>query len=306
MLSNTVLLAGLALFTLASCSRSSPAPVEQLYTGKDYRDYQPNSLKNTARYTVKKGETLYTIAFRANLNVADLARINQLQEPYTIYPGQQLKLVDNVLQSQPTTSVAKTKTKTKRNKENSSSAEKNITVAVDKAPNKAYVQTKEPKKSVKKQSDQKNKSSAPKNIKAGRVASQAKPATMRDSKDIEWQWPVKGSVIADFSLAEPGNKGLDFAGRLGDPVAAAAGGKVVYVGNALRGFGRLIILKHNDDFITAYAHNHRVLVAEQQWVEAGQMIAEMGDSGTQRVKLHFEVRFRGKSVNPRHYLPKSR
>ena len=126
------------------------------------------------------------------------------------------------------------------------------------------------------------------------------------NKDIQWRWPVTGAVIEDFSLSERGNKGLDFAGNRGDPVRAAAAGKVVYVGSALRCFGQLIILKHNDDFITAYAHNDKILVQEQDWVDVGETIAEMGDSGTQRVKLHFEVRYRGKSVNPRHYLPKSR
>ena len=96
---------------------------------------------------------------------------------------------------------------------------------------------------------------------------------------------------------------MDFAGQKGDAVHAAAAGKVVYVGSGLRGYGNLIILKHNDDFITAYAHNEKILVTEQQWVDVGQPIAEMGDSGTTRVMLHFEVRYRGKSVNPRHYLP---
>lgn len=300
--SNRLLLIGLTLLILVGCSRSTPAPVEELYTGKDYRDYQPNSLKNASRYTVKKGETLYTIAFRANLNVADLARINQLQEPYTIYPGQQLRLVDNVLQSQPTTSVVNTK----KNKNIASSSAKDLNTTVDKSAKNAYRQTEETEKTVAKQPTNKPKPRLAKNTKAQPTAAKAKSKSMRDSKDIAWQWPVKGEVIADFSLAEPGNKGLDFSGKLGDPVAAAAAGKVVYVGNALRGFGQLVILKHNDDFITAYGHNHRVLVAEQQWVEAGQVIAEMGDSGTQRVKLHFEVRFRGKSVNPRHYLPNSR
>lgn len=111
-------------------------------------------------------------------------------------------------------------------------------------------------------------------------------------------------MIRDFSTAAAGNKGLDFAGTKGDPVYAAAAGKVVYAGNALKGYGNLIILKHNDDYITAYAHNDKLLIKEQQWVSAGDVIAEMGNTEAERVKLHFEVRFRGKSVNPRHYLPR--
>ncbi|PTB88066.1 peptidase M23, partial [Pseudidiomarina aestuarii] len=124
------------------------------------------------------------------------------------------------------------------------------------------------------------------------------------SKDIVWRWPASGSVIREFSTTEAGNKGLDFGGAKGDSVLAAAAGKVVYAGNALKGYGNLIILKHNDDYITAYAHNSELLVKEQQWVQEGDEIAKMGDTDAESVKLHFEVRFRGKSVNPRHYLPR--
>ena len=131
-------------------------------------------------------------------------------------------------------------------------------------------------------------------------------AAMPSNAELAWQWPSTGKVIEHFSLKDRGNKGLDFAGDRGDPVKAAAAGKVVYVGSALRGFGNLIILKHNDDYITAYAHNEDILVKEKEWVDMGETIARMGDSGAKQVKLHFEVRFRGKSVNPEHYLPSSR
>jgi lipoprotein NlpD len=118
-----------------------------------------------------------------------------------------------------------------------------------------------------------------------------------------WLWPTTENVSRGFSAKEQGNKGLDFSGKLGLPILAAADGKIVYTGNALRGFGKLVIIKHTDAYLTAYAHNDNMSVKEQQWVTAGQKIATMGSSGTDKVKLHFEVRYKGKSVNPLRYLP---
>jgi lipoprotein NlpD len=117
-------------------------------------------------------------------------------------------------------------------------------------------------------------------------------------------WPARGKLISKFSTKKQGNKGIDIAGVRGDSVKAAADGKVVYAGDVLRGYGRLIIIKHNDDYLSAYAHNELILVKEQQTVKAGQNIAKMGDTEAKRVMLHFEVRFRGKSVNPQKYLPR--
>ena len=115
-------------------------------------------------------------------------------------------------------------------------------------------------------------------------------------------WPVAGKVVAPFS--ESGNKGLDFAGRAGDPVFAAGEGKVVYAGAGLRGYGELVIVKHNAVFLSAYAHNRKILVKEGQQVTRGQKIAEMGSTDTDSVKLHFEIRKQGKPVDPAPYLPK--
>ncbi len=106
-------------------------------------------------------------------------------------------------------------------------------------------------------------------------------------------------------MREEGNKGIDIAGKRGSPIVAAADGKVVYTGDALKGYGKLVIIKHSDSYLSAYAHNDAILVKEQQWVRAGQKIAQMGNSGSQRVKLHFEIRYKGKSVNPLRHLPTS-
>lgn len=121
---------------------------------------------------------------------------------------------------------------------------------------------------------------------------------------LTWKWPTKGRIISGFSNSESGNKGLDIAGSLGQDVVAAADGKVVYAGNALRGYGNLIIIKHNNDYLSAYAHNDNLVVSERQDVKQGQKIASMGSTGTDSVRLHFEVRYKGKSVNPLRYLPK--
>ncbi len=121
------------------------------------------------------------------------------------------------------------------------------------------------------------------------------------SDEIAWIWPTSGAVLAGFD--ELKNKGLDIAGKAGDPVLAAADGRVVYVGAGLRGYGNLIILKHNNTYLTAYAHNQTLLIKEDQSVRKGQKIAEMGSSDADRVKLHFEVRKQGKPVDPANYLP---
>ncbi|MFD1580599.1 peptidoglycan DD-metalloendopeptidase family protein, partial [Ramlibacter ginsenosidimutans] len=129
------------------------------------------------------------------------------------------------------------------------------------------------------------------------------PASTGPDDDIAWGWPTvgAGTVLAGFD--EQKNKGLDIGGRAGDPVLAAADGRVVYAGAGLRGYGNLIILKHNNTYLTAYAHNQSLLVKEDQAVRKGQKIAEMGSTDTDRVKLHFEIRRQGKPVDPTRYLP---
>lgn len=128
-------------------------------------------------------------------------------------------------------------------------------------------------------------------------------STSTSSPISTWRWPTDGKVIENFSGAEGGNKGIDIAGSKGQAIVATADGRVVYAGNALRGYGNLIIIKHNDDYLSAYAHNDTMLVREQQEVKAGQKIATMGSTGTSSTRLHFEIRYKGKSVNPLQYLP---
>ncbi|WP_281814574.1 peptidoglycan DD-metalloendopeptidase family protein [Limnohabitans sp. MORI2] len=129
-------------------------------------------------------------------------------------------------------------------------------------------------------------------------AANAAPAGAEDT--ISFQWPARGNLISGFD--ESKNKGLDIGGKVGDPVMAAADGRVVYAGAGLRGYGNLIILKHNNTYLTAYAHNQTLLVKEDQVIKRGQKIAEMGNSDADQVKLHFEIRRQGKPVDPAKYL----
>ncbi|WP_241967937.1 peptidoglycan DD-metalloendopeptidase family protein [Pseudidiomarina marina] len=267
------------ILVLSGCAqRTEPAPVTRLYKGKTIHDFEPASLTSPS-YTVEQGDTLYSIAFRANEDVRTLAQWNNIPAPYTIVPGQKLRLTATASATTPT-----------------------------RPANTSQTIASTPKKEYREQQSKQNKSK-PLTTKQQSVASRPLPPQKTEpalpaSKDIVWQWPNSGRVLKEFSTAETGSKGLDIAGNRNDPIYAAAAGKVVYAGNALKGYGQLIILKHNDDYITAYAHNQKLLVKEQQWVNKGDEIAAMGDTDAERVKLHFQVRFRGKSVNPRHYLPR--
>ena len=135
-----------------------------------------------------------------------------------------------------------------------------------------------------------------------RTTAPASAAESEDEDKLDWVWPAKGKVTVGFS--ETANlKGIDIAGAAGEPVIASAAGKVVYVGNGLRGYGKLVIVKHNKTWLSAYAHNREILVKEGQQVTRGQKIAEMGNTDADQVKLHFEIRRLGKPVDPARYLP---
>jgi len=137
------------------------------------------------------------------------------------------------------------------------------------------------------------------------VAQKSSSASSKKSQGskIEWRWPVAGNVIKSFSLSGDINKGVDLAGRLGESVMAAADGVVVYAGGGLRGYGKLVIVKHSDGYLSAYGHNRSIRVKEGQKIKGGQVVAEIGSSGTDREMLHFEIRRDGKPVDPLIYLP---
>ena len=245
---------------------ASPAPVAK----------PPQGIENAGKpgyYTVRSGDTLIRIGLDNGQSSRDLARWNNLDNPNRIEVGQVLRVAPPagaaaVAKAVPQSSVSSAP----------APALAPLPPAADKpAPQAAAA------------------ASAP-----AMPASAAAPAVAPED-DIAWIWPTSGPVLAGFD--EVKNKGLDIGGAAGDPVWAAADGRVVYVGAGLRGYGNLIILKHNNTYLTAYAHNQTLLIKEDQTVRKGQKIAEMGSSDADRVKLHFEVRRQGKPVDPSKYLP---
>jgi lipoprotein NlpD len=261
----------LSLTLIVSCaSRKQPAPVVEIYQGKTFRDFEAESFAGH-NYTVLKGDTLFSIAWFSGNDYQDLANTNKIAPPYNIYPGQIISLKRRIPPSHTTDNANRGQTsKIKSNQ------------AVDPPSKQAYGKSEE---IVKKDSTESSFGEFPNQV-------------------SNWLWPTSNAVSRKFSAKEEGNKGLDFAGNIGSPILAAADGKVVYTGNALRGFGNLVIIKHSDAYLTAYAHNDQILVKEQEWIKAGQQIATMGKSGTDQVKLHFEVRYKGKSIDPLKFLPK--
>lgn len=264
------------MFLLTGCAgRSSPAPVTTLELRKQQLQQQQKTPLTQSSYVVQRGDTLYSIAFRAGQDFRTLAARNSIRAPYTIFPGQVIQLqVQNV----PAASSVNAPLVGRKTTE---SETRNPPKPIAEKQQKSYGQVSS--------TSQTRVTPQPSAVNTGRVS---------------WQWPVRGSILARFSTAEHASKGIAIGGREGARINAAAAGQVVYAGNALRGYGNLIIIKHNDDYLSAYAHNKRILVKERQEVAAGQQIAEMGDTDAASTRLHFEIRFRGQSVDPLRYLPR--
>lgn len=229
-------------------------------------------------YTVKPGDTLLRVSLEHGQNWRDLVRWNNLENPNLLEVGQVLRVVPPAAEA----------------------------VTARAVPNAGRVDTRpldaRPAASA-------PASSASATVPAATPALPPPPPPVADSavaareggEEIVWMWPASGAVIAGFD--EGRNKGLTIAGKAGDPVVAASDGRVVYAGSSLRGYGNLVIVKHSDLFLTAYAHNQVLLVKDDQVVRRGQKIAEMGSTDAERVQLHFEIRRQGKPVDPAKLLP---
>ena len=265
---------------LAGCAQVNKAPVEDRggkRTSSSSSSSQPAvdpatlpGAENAGKpgyYTVKPGDTLIRIGLEHGQSWKDIARWSQLENPNVIEVGQVVRVVP------PNTSMASTATSGSESSGGRTVAP--VVVGGDAGE------------------------SAGANSTA--TAEAPKASSTAASSNLGFIWPASGSVLAGFDEAR--NKGVDIGGKAGDAVVAAADGRVVYAGAGLRGYGNLIILKHNDTYLTAYAHNQKLLVKEDQNVKKGQKIAEMGSSDADRVKLHFEVRRQGKPVDPVRYLP---
>ena len=267
-----VLLSGLVLGALLSACASPPSGgvkvVDRNYGGASQAPQRQPVL--SGQYQVQRGDTLYSIAFRFGWDWKALAARNGIAAPYLIRVGQVIRFDGKSAGRSPMVATAP------------------VVVAPPSRPS-APISA----------SSTQSKPSAPVKATSGVTAL---PPTQRSASG--WLWPSSGTVIGRFSSNGSLNKGIDIAGELGQPVLAASDGSVVYAGSGLRGYGELVIIKHSDTYVSAYGHNRRLLVQEGQKVKAGQRIAEMGSTGTDRVKLHFEVRRQGKPVDPLQYLPK--
>jgi lipoprotein NlpD len=235
-------------------------------------------------YTVKAGDTLIRVGLESGQNWRDIQRWNQLDNPDLIEVGQVLRVVPP---GQDPTQVATRPVVTPRIEPRPIDAKP--------APVPAAVPSTSSGVAVGAASAA---GAAP--VAASAPAPAASPAREGDD-NVNWMWPAQGTVVSSFE--DTRSKGVAIGGKLGDPVYAAADGRVVYAGSGLRGYGNLVIIKHNETLLTAYAHNQALLVREDQVVRRGQKIAEMGSSDTDRVKLHFEVRRRGKPIDPTKVLP---
>jgi lipoprotein NlpD len=292
------LVMGFVCLLTLGCSFQSerPAPVASVTTPVKTA-YNKGALK-LGFYHVKQGDTLYSIAWASDNDFIDLANNNKLKKPYTIFPGQKLnlELTSNVTNSAVAKATSKNSHKVvvANTKNNSKHEVKPVYVAKSTPINTS-------KKSLDPQPKQAYSVTTNQQVVNGVIH---KPKLELPTTVTRWQWPVKGKLIGTFSAKEQGSKGIKIAGNRGDIIKAAADGRVVYAGSALRGYGNLVIVKHSDDYLSAYAHADSILVKEKQFVSIGQTLAKMGNTGTDRVMLHFEIRQHGKSVNPLKYLPK--
>ena len=299
-----------ALALLSACSSTPLAPVVDRTVPPPVKTATPSETAQVARderglYTVKKGDTLIRIALEFGQNYRDLVTWNNLANPNDIK-------VDQVLRVLPPEAGASTGVQTSA-------------VAMPQAENRvpppapAVPRKNGPKGEKRPYSDsalaelQKPEGAAVKPEKGDKpevpvapppavaTIAPALPAPAAEEEKLSWIWPADGKVVASFD--EGKNKGIDIAGKAGQQVLAASAGKVMYAGSGIRGYGNLVIVKHSNSLLSAYAHNRTILVKEGQSVSKGQMIAEMGDSDTDSVKLHFEIRQQGKPVDPSKFLP---
>ncbi|MDR1995575.1 peptidoglycan DD-metalloendopeptidase family protein [Azonexus sp.] len=286
--------------TLAGCFSQQPAPAVDRSSTAQART-QPSG---PGYYTVKRGDTLYRIAMEHGQDYRDIAAWNNITNPATINEGQILRVIPPAATADSGEAVV-APIGVGGGVEARSLDAPSAAAGPDGGPKREPRVGKEPYSDeayarLNRPADTSPRPAEPRVEAKPEPAAPPAPASGPD--DVPWIWPSAGKVVAPFSDA--GNKGLDFAGKAGDPVIAAGDGKVVYAGSGLRGYGELVIIKHNATFLSAYAHNRKILVKEGQQVARGQKIAEMGNTDADTVKLHFEIRKQGKPVDPAQYLPK--
>lgn len=337
-----VLSISLLSFALGACSTNPAPVIDRLPSAKSSPSKSANVNKPSTKaamgkitgdwrpdtYLVKKGDTLFSIGLEHGYDYKDIAQANDIKAPYTIKIGQTLKF--SALKEKPVAAEPKSPhenpdgvTTYPMGNEQASTAtnttpvdQQIVTLTEPKAIREPYSEDayKKPLPAVKPSNEKSAAITKP--IVASttgntKTANDTKPETKPDTKpetkpnaesndSYDWLWPTKGKVVANFNDA--GNKGMDIAGSMGQAINATASGKVIYSGSDLRGYGKLVIIKHNATYLSVYAHNSQILVKEGQQVSRGQKIAEMGNTDSNTVKLHFEIRQQGKSVDPSKFL----
>ncbi len=278
---------------LAACGTTRSVVVQRSDQSRS-STYAPSSRaqvqSHASSYRVAKGDTLYSIAFRHGVDFRDVARWNGIAAPYTIWPGQPLVL------RAPTSSRASARSLVRE------TPPPRAPFPSGRAPARSPVLPIAPPPSHA-VADVVPVAGVPASVPVPPAAAPTPaPGGTRSAGGVSWRWPADGRLIKGFQSGDA-IPGIEIAGAAGSPVRAAGDGVVVYSGNGLVGYGELIIVKHNDDFLSAYGHNRKRLVKEGQRVSAGQQIAEMGATGASRDELQFQIRRNGNPVNPLDYLP---
>jgi lipoprotein NlpD len=261
---------------LTACGARYPAPVEDRRTAPPRTATPTQRLPAPPIYEVRRGDTLYSLAFRFGLDWREVARWNRIDAPYTIRPGQELRL------SEPPGAQVEVRQRPQPSARSVPSA--STTAPPDQSPPAA---TEQP---------------APQRAPAPASSAPARDEATRNVASISWRWPADGRVVRSFDPSAT-RRGIGISGQTGQAVVAAADGEVVYSGTALIGYGELIIIKHSGTMLSAYGHNRRRLVDEGVRVRGGQVIAEMGMNERDEVLLHFEIRRNGQAEDPLRFLP---
>jgi lipoprotein NlpD len=316
------LLSTIFCLLIASCSVTQPpVPVVDRAPGAPKSASKPGaaSAETAKLYTVQKGDTLYGIALNHGLAYKDLAEWNNIDNPNAINTGQQLSLSPPPQAAQPSLFsvyepapppvaepvIPRAATETKAATESREKFDVNADKLKTEPKAFKLPYSEQTLAQLKGSADTPQVLTAKADAAAERVAKvdiepQLQTAEVNPDERVDWIWPTQGKVLEGFSES---SKGVDIAGKPGQAVLASAPGKVVYSGSGLRGYGNLIIIKHNDTYLSAYAHNSKLLMKEGQTVTRGQKIAEMGNTDASQIKLHFEIRKHGKPVDPLQHLP---
>jgi len=289
---------------LLACSPRRPAKVDEI-NNKPHRTQtksnqrHPQRLLQNKTHRVVKGDSLYSIGFRYQVDYKKLAAINNIKPPYRIYPNQIIKLKGSTQvhnKKQITSPKSNTSVKVKP-----LVTQPTITAQPDtnKPNNKTTAQS-----NTSTQAKQQTSNTAVKKTVKKPAQTTNKPIVIKTptNKDLNWLWPTKGKIRTTFLASNPARKGISIGGTEGQPVKATEAGVVVYSGNGLLGYGELIIIKHNEHYLSAYGHNKSLKVKEGETVKRGQIIAELGSTGTNVNNLHFEIRKNGQPVNPLNYV----